>query len=132
MAKGAYGSQNIRDLVSDYTRVLDGYEKEAVGPLRVKTLCESLKSLQYSMFQSFSDSLSTELTKEVSQQVKRKSHHEEKEKEYLNRMNNLDDRLKRFQDQEKDLEDECIRIERLNRELDAELQEAHSKTLEIK
>lgn len=98
----------------------------------MKTFCDSLKPLQYSIFQAFADSLSSELTKEFNQQVKRKSHHEEKEKEYLNRINNLDDRLKRFHDQEKDLEEECNRIEKLNRELDAELQEAHSKTLEIK
>jgi predicted RNase H-like nuclease (RuvC/YqgF family) len=119
-------------LIDEYNRVLDGYEKEAVGPLKTKTLCESLKTLQYSLFQSISDTFSTEMTKELSQQVKRQANHEEKEKEYLNRINNLDERLKRFHDQERDLEDECSRIEKLNKEYDAELQEAHSRAFEIK
>lgn len=118
--------------MNDYAKVLDGYERESYGPLRVKTLCDSLRTLQYSVFQSFADSVSTELTKEMSQQVKLKSSHEEKEKEYRYRLQNLDDRLKRFQEEERDLEGECIKVERLNRELDAHLQESHSKTLEIK
>jgi septal ring factor EnvC (AmiA/AmiB activator) len=130
--KRHYGTENINELVVDYNKMLDGYLKDSVGTDRNKTLCESLKLLQYNVFQSIADSVSTEADKEIRQHTKRKANLDEKSKEYEARLKNLDQRMANLEHDEQRVEDDERDLDKKNREIDSALQESSSKAQEYK
>ena len=132
LAKGSYNSSTLGELGDDFSKLVDMYDRESVGPNRNKTLCEYLKALQYAIFQSVSDTVSTEASKEAGQAIKRKANFEMKQKEYESRIRNLEDRLNRFEDDGKDYEDQIKKLEQQNREMDGNLQEAAVTVQELK
>lgn len=130
--KRHYGSSNMNELVTDYNKMLDGYLKDSVGADRNKTLCESLKLLQYNVFQSIADSVSSEADKEIRQHTKRKANLEEKAKEYESRLKNLDQRMNHLEQDEQRVEDDERMLDKKNREIDSALQESSAKAQEYK
>lgn len=127
-----YGAQNINELSKDYNKLLDDYLKQSVGSSRNKTLCNSLKLFQYNIFQSIVDIISTEANKEIRQLSKNKAHHDEKEKEYKVRLQQLDDRMVDFDMDKGRFDDDEKNLDRRNNEMDKELQESNSKSHELK
>jgi septal ring factor EnvC (AmiA/AmiB activator) len=113
-------------------RILDGFEQEGVGPTRNKTLCEYLKTMQFTIFQSVCDKVSSETAKEMSQAQKKKATLEEKQREYDHRLRNLDARLDRFHEDEKEFGDELKNLEKKNRLMEDQWQETKSQVEELK
>lgn len=112
--------------------LLESYARDSFGPNRNKVLCDSLKHLQVSMFQSLADSLGTEVSREVGAAERKNAEFEIKEKGFKMMNETLENQINMTRGDDDKFEREYKELEDRNNEFIKTLSEANYAAQEYK
>ena len=124
LSKSHYGSKNTQELRLDFEKFLDAYDRESIGPNRLKNLTDFLKSFNGLIIQRLAETVNSETTREANQKMRQKTSQEEKQRELREKLKNLDDRLSRARNDEQDYEKDLSKLNKENDEMRQILEDA--------